>query len=466
MADVRQRKRRFTEIREAIARAFSEFLTLPTAIIAGFLLLSIGTYLLDRAGLQWLQPLRAALRTHVFADPAATRDLLGAIAAGLITVTSITISLLLVALQQSAATMTPAVFDQFLRRRLNQIYFGSFIGLAVYSLVTLATVSQTFNPVFGATCAFLLAVMALFLLILLLYTTINQMRPEQIMNAIHNHVAIARECHLSLLERTRRNPTVEGASSALARAGEEGFVVRIDIDLIARAAAKLVGGGEVTLLVEIGSYVAFDDAVACARAQSEDGAAALAKAAQAAVILELQRDIDTDPAYGVEQLALMGWTSVSTAKSNPATGLMAVRTLRAILARWSGEQSEGPGSAALPVVYTDYTFAELMDAFESLAIVSSESMQHQIFAEVLRTFAVMYPRLPPEQRPRSEDLMLRILPAMGDHALSRDLDSALSALFETLTVCDRAETASLVRTAQLKLREGIGRLGSRSTRAG
>jgi uncharacterized membrane protein len=308
--------------------------------------------------------------------------------------------------------------------------------------------------------------MALFLLILLLYTTINQMRPEQIMNAIHNHVAIARECHLSLLERTRRNPTVEGASSALARAGEEGFVVRIDIDLIARAAAKLVGGGEVTLLVEIGSYVAFDDAVACARAQSEDGAAALAKAAQAAVILELQRDIDTDPAYGVEQLALMGWTSVSTAKSNPATGLMAVRTLRAILARWSGEQSEGPGSAALPVVYTDYTFAELMDAFESLAIVSSESMQHQIFAEVLRTFAVMYPRLPPEQRPRSEDLMLRILPAMGDHALSRDLDSALSALFETLTVCDRAETASLVRTAQLKLREGIGRLGSRSTRAG
>jgi hypothetical protein len=82
MANVRQRKRRFTEIREAIARAFSEFLTLPTAIIAGFLLLSIGTYLLDRAGLQWLQPLRAALRTHVFADPAATRDLLGAIAAG------------------------------------------------------------------------------------------------------------------------------------------------------------------------------------------------------------------------------------------------------------------------------------------------------------------------------------------------------------------------------------------------
>jgi uncharacterized membrane protein len=54
------------------------------------------------------------------------------------TVASITISLLLLALQQSAANMTTQILDQSLRRRINQAHFGFFLGLALYSLVTLA----------------------------------------------------------------------------------------------------------------------------------------------------------------------------------------------------------------------------------------------------------------------------------------------------------------------------------------
>jgi uncharacterized membrane protein len=95
--------------------------------------------------------------------------------------------LLLVALQQSAASLTHEVFDQFLRRRINQFYFGFFVGLALFALVTLATVTESFNPVFGATLAFLLTIMALYLLIVLLYTTVNQMRPAVIIEAIRNY---------------------------------------------------------------------------------------------------------------------------------------------------------------------------------------------------------------------------------------------------------------------------------------
>ena len=121
--------------------------------------------------------MRGILKTRVFADPKATSELLGTIAGGIITVTSIIISLLLVALQQSAASLTHQVLDQFLRRRVNQIYFGFFIGLSLFALLTLATVTESFNPVFGASLAFLLTMIALYILLLLLYTTINQMRP-------------------------------------------------------------------------------------------------------------------------------------------------------------------------------------------------------------------------------------------------------------------------------------------------
>ena len=83
---------------------------------------------------------------------------------------------------------------------------------------------------------------------------------------------------------------------------------------------------------------------------------------------------------------------------------------------------------------------------------------------MLRTFAVMYARVPAEHQLRVEDLLLRILPVLGDHVLTRELDSALSALLQTLISSGRMETASLIQVARSKLKESVGKLNSRSTR--
>ncbi len=110
---------------DGVKRAFTEFLTLPTLLIAAFLLLSIFSYSIDKAKIGWLQPLRQTLKQHVFADAKATSDLLVAIAAGIISVTSLTITLLLIVVQQSAGSMTAQVFDQFLRRKTNSFILDS-----------------------------------------------------------------------------------------------------------------------------------------------------------------------------------------------------------------------------------------------------------------------------------------------------------------------------------------------------
>lgn len=104
-----------------------------------------------------------------------------------------------------------------------------------------------------------------------------------------------------------------------------------------------------------------------------------------------------------------------------------------------------------------------MDAFESLAVVSSESMQHQIFTEVIHTFAVMFDRLPPKQQHRAENLILRIISALGYHVLTAELDAALAALVCTLRASARSDTAELVQVAQEELRSSSG-INSRSTR--
>ncbi len=64
-------------------------------------------------------------------------DFVAAVATSLLTVTSITFSVLTLAVQQTASSLTAVVFDQFLRRTSNQVYFGFFVGLTAFTFIVL-----------------------------------------------------------------------------------------------------------------------------------------------------------------------------------------------------------------------------------------------------------------------------------------------------------------------------------------
>jgi uncharacterized membrane protein len=452
------------DVVETIRRAFREFLAVPTVMVGAFLLLAAGSYALDQGRVAWLEPVRAFLEARVFVDAKATADLLSTIASGVITITSITISLLLLALQQVATSLTAEVYDQFLRRRHNQAYFGFFVGLALYALVTLATVNEGFNPVLGAALAFVLTVVALNLLLLLLYTTINQMRPAEVIDEIQRLTLAARQRQLAFIRRTQAVARRRGPARLPVTAAKNGYVTGVDLDLLEKAAREAGTEAEIVLLVSIGSYVAFGDPLAEVRADLLAGEEKTADRVRDAVRLERQQDLAADPQHGIEQLEMMGWTSISTAKSDPAPGLLVIRSLRDVLARWSAEEAPPSGPAPLPVVYTDGVPARLIDAFESLGVVATESMQHQSFAEVLRTFSVLFDRLPPDQQTRTEDLVLRILSGIGDHILTAPLERELSRLAATLSACGRATTAAAVTKARDALGRSVGEANSRATR--
>jgi Predicted membrane protein (DUF2254) len=450
------------------------------AIVAGFLVLEAATYFLDQSlwtpgqqpprGLRWL--------SDVFGDAGALSSLLGTIATSLITVTSITFSLLLLAVQQGASALTNQVFDQFLRRRGNQFYFGFFVGLSVFALINLVTASQFHRPIFGALIAVLLAAVALCLIVVLIYTTIDQMRPSMIVKAIHGHVLKARETQLSLLRATRRTASDGLCSAMLVLSERQGYVTLINVDRIARAVSEAGGRQdasgasdpgriEVELLVVMGSHVAYRDPLAALKCRSggvADAAAdAIANAVISAIGLEGERHLDRDPALGIEQLATIGWTSVSTARSNPYPGILVCHALRDILARWT-EQGAFAGDRSSPVVYDDRAPCDAVSTLGSLAVVASESLQHQTLAEIMRTFAVLIPKLAPERVDQVADTVLRSLSALGEHVLTRELESALDTLSQVLAAVGRDAPARAVMQATDTLRRSVGVLKSRSTR--
>lgn len=457
------KRERSLHILEAIRRAFAEFLTIPTIVIGAFLLLAAATYFLDamRIARGWPAPIPG---THDSAT-----HLLGTIATSIITVTSITFSLLLVAVQQGAAALTSQVYDQFLRRWSNQFYFGFFIGLALYCLVILATIHPSYTPIYGLTLALILTIAALYLLILLIYTTIDQMRPVVIVQAIRDHTLRARECQRGLLRRTRRTAHATNGPAIQVAADKAGFLTRVNVAAIDKAAGKCAAGTEIVMRRSIGDYVAFRDIIAEIRTPDGTDVAAMRKALVAALVIETQRDLDTDPAFGIEQLVTIGWTSISTAKSNPEPGQFACWSLRDILAHWSEDEhvernEEMAPEAASPVVYTDNAPDVLLDAFESLTVVASESMQHQTLAEIYRSFAASFPRLSSPLQDRAEDILLRSVSALGEHVPTRYLGDAIADLIETLERSGRATTAETMRTAWRSLETNVGLLNSRATR--
>jgi len=447
----------------AIRHAFAEFLCVPTCIITGFLLLAAGTYLLDSSQARWLAPTRDVLETYMFADAEGTTSLLSTVAGGLFTVTSITVTLLLIALQQAASALTHQVYDQFLRRRHNQFYFGFFVGLTLYALITLAT-SGPINPAFGGAVTIALTALALYMLLVLFYTTIDQMRPVVIIAAIHDHALRARKVQMGLLRKTRRASNCAAPLSVPVHAIKNGFVTRIDVDTIATVIARAEADAEVVLKVSVGTYIAFGEVLAETKCHSHADADAIGKVVHDAIRRERQRDITLDPLDGIDELETIAWTTISTAQSDPDPGQLTIFILRDLLARWSDERDEEPGAGKLPIVYADNVFARLMSAFESLAVSCAESMQHQNLAEILRTFDLTFDRLPEPQQRRAEDLLLRTLTALGDHVLTADLDAALVGLIATLKRAGRAKTAGAIETAHDRLARSIGKLASRSTR--
>ena len=449
----------------AIRYAFAEFLLVPTCIITGFLVLAGVTSAIDRGHVALLQPMRELLETYIFAHAQGTSDLLGIVAAALITVTTLTTTLLLIALQQSASALTHQVYDQFLRRGSNQFSFGFFIGLSLYALVTLATVGPI-NPVFGAAFTFLLTIVALYLLLVLFYTTIDQMRPVVIMGAIHDHILSARKGQTKLLHGTRRVSCCDAPVRSAVVASIHGFVSHIDVDAIAAAAAQARAETELVLNVCIGSFVAYGDVLGEVRAHSQDDAEAVTAAAERAIHREPQRDITIDPLEGIEELENIAWTSISSAQSDPDPGLIAIYSLRDVLARWCTAGNERPDGKSAPVVYADNVFSGLMGAFESLAVAASESMQHQTYAAILETFAVMFDRLAAPDQQRAEDLILRSLSSLGEHVLTAELDAALVRTVQALRNATRTTTASAVERAREQLGRSVGKLGSRATRTG
>ncbi|WP_168215253.1 DUF2254 family protein [Micromonospora sp. MH33] len=391
---------------QRLARALREFAGIPLAFVAAFTVLAVASIVADQTHTPGVDRIRSLIGHVIGRDSATTA--LQAVATGLVTVTSITFSVLLLAVQQTATSLSPVVFNQFVRRRGNQAMLGFFVGLTLYAYVVVTAVPGDTAPIIGAAPATLLTGLALVGLLALVYTTIDQMRPVNVLGQIRDRTLRARQLELPLIVRTRRQELSADPVRATYRSTTSGYVTRIDLDRLAGALHQ-VPRAEVHLHVTLGGHLAFGDVMATVRNDDRAGAERVADEVGASIVIGASPDLDSDASTGIEELANIAWTSGSTAKHNPETARRAIHALRDVAARWL---AEGPPEAQAPplaVVYQDADLDQVLDVFYSLLVVSHESQQHMTAAQVLEA----YGRLLGQAGPGVRDRLRRDLATAG-----------------------------------------------------
>ncbi len=383
-------------------RAFRELAGIPVLVVLAFCCLAVVSIIADQT--QSVGVLNAARSTagQIVGRQAATAAL-QSVATGLVTVTSITFSVLLLAVQQTASNLSPVVFDQFIRRRSNQAFLGFFVGLALFAYVVMAAVRDPTPPILGATIATLLTVVALAILLLLVFSTVGQMRPTSVIRAIHDRALAAQDEEAALLRRTRRESTSGHDVAAVYRARVTGYLTHVDLRLL-EAALEGTGDAEVCLDVALGDHVSYGDTVATVLDGDVDRAESIARRVATALSVSPQRDLAHDPTTGIDELSNIAWTSGSSSKQNPEVAREALYALEDLAARWFPKDATRARAASeqppVAVVYRATDRHRMLDVLHSMLVVARESHQTLFAATVVDVYASLVQRVDEPARER------------------------------------------------------------------
>ncbi|WP_065034529.1 DUF2254 family protein [Mycobacterium asiaticum] len=433
-----------------LRRALQEFLSVPLAIIAGFIVLAVITSVLDGSDAEWIKPAAHALSK--VAPPQENQSMLRTVAPGMLTLMTITFVLLLTLVHRMADVFTWVVVEQFLRRRVNQAFFGYFAGLSAYYVVVLALVDPE-HAVFSTAAALLLSVLALTGLVVFGYLVLDQLRPPSVVERIVQHTMATRTQQLNWLCRMRHEPQLEHLPALTVRSECSGYLVDIHLDTLRHALESAKGEVEIEFIARLGSHFVTGSELATVRAENADERARLADAALDALRCGRERQLDREPSYGVHQLASMGWAAAT--QRDPEAALVTVDGLYVLLARWAHESASasatGNGEQPLPIVYTDRTIPEVLAALSSIAVGAINGGQHQTCARVLDVFAKAIPQLSGDDQCEAATQLRYALPTATRHPFTADLDRALTGLGRVLSEYGYSDAASELERVEARL---------------
>jgi uncharacterized membrane protein len=314
----------------------SSLWVLPALFVAAALV--VGTALSER------QPeLGTVLEPFVFGGTASgARELLSALAGAMITVTGLTFSLTVVALQMASSQYSPRVLRGFLSDRGNQLVLSSLVGTFAYTVAVLRNIREGVDgqdevlPALAVTLAVLFSLGALGMLVYFLHHLTRQLRVETILRDIAEDTAAAiRRVFPDGLEDDEPPIALPepGEHAVRVRAKRSGYLQAVERSGLVRNAAER--DVVVRLQPSVGTHLAEGTTLAWVwcrggRAFDDDELDGLDTLVHDRVQLGPERTMQQDVSFGIRQLVDVGAKALSTGMNDPTTAVEALGQLSVV----------------------------------------------------------------------------------------------------------------------------------------
>ena len=359
-------------VREAIA---AELWPLPTISITIAVILGIVLPLVDRAV---DSSLPAGFERLLFAGgPEAARAVLSAVAGSLITATSLTFSLTVVALQLASSQASPRVLRTFLKDPTVHWTLAVFVGTFAYSLTVLRTIqdgSDTFDPVvprLAVTLASLLTLASVILLVLFLAHLARQLRIDTTMRQVYLETSSTIKLVASTMAtgHTELPEWPPGERIELSLATRSGFIRSTDRSklLTTAIAHDIVVREEHT----VGHHVVSGTPVARwwprdpMRHVDDEERETINRAVASAADLAYERTASQDIGFGIRQLVDITARALSPGVNDPTTAVHTLGHISATLCALADLPIQSTGLSddddLVRVIIKHHDFVELLD---------------------------------------------------------------------------------------------------------
>lgn len=278
--------------------------------------------------------------------PEGARAILSTVAGSTITVTGLTFSLTVVALQMASSQFTPRVLGTFLSDRGNQAVLSVFLSTFVYSLVVLRAVrsgtedGEPFVPSVAVALALGLTMLSVAMLVYFFHHLTQQLRVERLLEEIRSDT-------LALAASNPRDRAIEPdggapavpAGAAVVRARRSGYLQMLQLDGLRGVAEEhhLV----VRLRPEVGSHVTQGTTLAWVWSIDGSGielADELERAIDGRIHIGPDRTLRQDLAFGVRQIVDIAAKALSPGINDPTTAVAAIGALSDVMCELAGQR--------------------------------------------------------------------------------------------------------------------------------
>lgn len=310
---------------------------IPAGLTLAAVLLALGTIAVDRAVIDRYE-LQAWWLFSGGAEGA--RGVLSTIAGTVMTIATTAFSITLVALQLGSSQFSPRILRGFTGDRGNQIVLGVFVATFAYTLVVMRAVrsesadGDAFVPSIATTIAIAMAFGSIAALIYFFHHATRTIQAPVILDRAYRDTT-----RLIAQERTVREglalvpvATMGGGDvepdSLTVRSSSHGYVQQLDLDRLRTVAER--HRLTIRVLVQLGDPV-FSHMPIATVAPHGDASRELdhgvPQACESAVVLGIERTLEGDIGFGVQQIADICLRALSPSVNDPTTAMTCIDVL-------------------------------------------------------------------------------------------------------------------------------------------